>query len=123
MAVYSGPGPLTAAFLIREANGMYRSREEADVDGGLTGLQPGTLLQRDGVTGLYTRLTPTGTVAGILWEGIAESETAPNIVRRTVVVRDAEVHKTELVYAADATAAQIVTADTGLRALGLIPRL
>ena len=118
----TGPGPLTSAFLIRAANGMYRSREEADVSVPTdTALEPGTLLQVDEATGVYSRMT-TGAVAGILWEGIAASD-EPQVARRTVVVRDAEVHKTELIYPAGADAAAITAADVALRGLGLIPRL
>lgn len=128
MAIFEGPGPLTAAFLIREAHGMYRSREEVDVSvPANTELAPGTILGRVTATGAYARLAPTATdgtqtVAGILWEGIP-ADTAAQVARRTIVVRDAEVHKTELIYPAGATAPQITAADTGLRALGIIPRL
>lgn len=128
MAVITGPGPLMAAFLIREANGMYRSREEADVSVAAdVELAPGTILGRITATGAYVRHDPaasTGaqTVAGILLEGIAASEEA-QVARRTIVVRDAEVHKTELIYSAGANTAAITAADTALRGLGLIPRL
>lgn len=124
----TGPGPLMAAFLIREANGMYRSREEADVNvGANTALEPGTLLGRVTASGVYVRHAPGASdgsqnVAGILFEGIP-AKTAAQTARRTVVVRDCEVHKTELIYSAGANAAAITAADTALRALGIIPRL
>ena len=131
MAVYTGPGPLTAAFLISEANGMYRSREEVDVDGGEAGLDPGTLLKAPAGAGQpYTRAAAAETPVAILWEGIPTWNPADgtyaalaNVKRRTVVVRDAEVHKTELIYGTGSTGPQIAAADTALRALGIIPRL
>lgn len=131
MAVHpSGPGPLTAAFIIMPANGMYRSFEEANVTvPAATRLEPGTILGKTSATGVYGRHTPGGSggiqnVAGILYEGVVNDDpTNPVTVRRTVVVRDCEVHKTELIYSAGADAAAITAADTALRGLGLIPRL
>lgn len=130
MAVIEGPGPLTAAFLIREANGMYRSREEGDVRVAAGGtLNPGTILGRITASGLYVRHDPAASngsqnVAGILFEGISNVGNASQVtVRRTIVVRDCEVHKTELIYSAGADAAAITAADNALRGLGIIPRL
>lgn len=129
MARYSGPGPLTAAFLISEANGMYRSREEGDVTvPANTTLPPGTILGQTTDTGVYGRLDTAGedgteAAAGILFEGIYNDTDDSVTVRRTLVVRDCEVHKTELIYADGADDAAMTATDTALRGLGIIPRL
>jgi hypothetical protein len=116
-------GPGTAGFLVREANGMYRSREKVTVVGGADGLEPGTILGVVTASGNYARhnaaaVDGSEAEAGILFEAVPAGET----VDRTVVVRDAEVNGHHLIYEDGADAAQITTSDAALADLGIIVR-
>jgi len=94
----------TANFLVSEANGMYRSRDEGTVAAGATpGLIAGTILGKLTAGGNYVAYDPaaaTGaqTIAGILFEA------AVGTVKRTIVTRDCEVNGAHLVYQAGADA-------------------
>lgn len=115
-------------FLVSEANGMYRSREQAVIASGSGVVRAGTVLGRvtaDGADkGKFKPLAPaaadgTQTAAAILWEGC--DATAAD-VRRTVNVRDCEVHADVLVFAAGTTNNQKTAAMAALAALGIIGR-
>lgn len=112
----------TANFLVSEANGMYRSRDEGTVAAGTApGLIAGTILGKLTAGGNYVRYDPganTGAegIAGILFEA------AVGTVKRTVVTRDAEVNGAHLIYQAGANAAAKATANAALKALGIIVR-
>lgn len=112
----------TANFLVSEANGMYRSRDEGTVAAGSApGLLAGTILGKLTAGGNYVAYDPaasTGaqTIAGILFEA------AVGTVKRTIVTRDAEVNGAHLIYQSGANAAAKATANAALKALGLIVR-
>ena len=112
----------TANFLVSEANGMYRSRDEGTVAAGATpGLIAGTILGKLTAGGNYVAYDPaaaTGaqTIAGILFEA------AVGTVKRTIVTRDCEVNGAHLVYQAGANDAAKATANAALKALGIIVR-
>jgi hypothetical protein len=112
----------TAAFLVSEANGMYRSRDVGTVAAGAApGLAVGTILGRLTSGGNYVAYAPaaeTGaqTIAGILFEA------AVGTVKKTIVTRDCEVNGAHLVYQAGADAAAKATANAALKALGIIVR-
>lgn len=112
----------TAGFLVSEAQGMYRSREQLTVAGGAApGLVAGTLLGKLTAGGNYVRHAPgasdgSQTVAGILFEAVIGT------AKRTVVVRDAQVVGGNLTYSAGADASAIATANAALAALGIIVR-
>jgi hypothetical protein len=105
-----------ADFLVSEANGMYRSREEKTVNATVGELVVGTILSE--TADVFGGVAVDGTPAGILWETVPEGET----VQRTVVVRDAEVHAAALTYPDGATDAQKGAINDGLNALGIILR-
>jgi hypothetical protein len=115
-------GVRTAGFLVSEANGMYRSRDEVTVVGGTTpGLAAGTILGKLTADGNFVAYDPgaaTGaqTIAGVLYEG------AIGTVTRTVVTRDAEVVGAHLIYQSGANDAAKATANAALAALGIIVR-
>ncbi|KPH66042.1 head decoration protein [Novosphingobium sp. ST904] len=112
----------TAGFLISEAKGMYRSRDQVTVAGGASpGLVAGTILGKLTSGGNFVRYTPgasdgSQTVAGILFEGVVGT------AKRTVVSRDAQVVGAHLTYSAGADAAAIATANAALATLGIIVR-
>jgi len=112
----------TANFLVSEANGMYRSRDEGTVAAGAApGLVAGTILGIHTTTGHYVRYDPAATtgaetIAGILFEA------AVGTVKRTIVVRDCEVNGAHLIYQAGADDAAKATANAALAALGIIVR-
>lgn len=112
----------TANFIVSEANGMYRSRDQVTVAAGVApGLLAGTILGKLTAGGNYVAYDPaasTGaeTIAGILFEA------AVGTVKRTAVVRDAEVNGAHLIYQAGANAAAKATANAALTALGIIVR-
>lgn len=112
----------TAGFLVSEAQGMYRSREQVTVAGGAApGLLPGTILGKLTAGGNYVRYAPgasdgSQTVSGILFEGVVGT------AKRTIVARDAQVVGGNLTYSAGADAGAIATANTALAALGIIVR-
>ena len=112
----------TANFLVSEANGMYRSRDEVTVAAGAApGLLAGTILGKLTAGGNYVAYDPlaaTGAedIAGILFEA------AVGTVKRTVVTRDAEVNGAHLIYQDGADDAAKATANAALAALGIIVR-
>lgn len=112
----------TANFLVSEANGMYRSRDEGTVAAGAApGLLAGTIVGRLTAGGNYVAYAPaaeTGAeeIAGILFEA------AVGTVKRTIVVRDCEVNGAHLVYQSGANDAAKATANAALKALGIIVR-
>lgn len=112
----------TANFLVSEANGMYRSRDEGTVAAGAApGLLAGTILGKLTAGGNYVAYNPAGedgsqTIAGILFEA------AVGTVKRTIVTRDAEVNGAHLIYQAGANDAAKATANAALKALGIIVR-
>jgi hypothetical protein len=112
----------TANFLVSEANGMYRSREEGTVAAGAApGLLAGTILGRLTAGGNLVALdsdaeTGAEDVAGILFES------AIGTVKRTIVVRDCEVNGAHLIYPSGATENDKATINTALAALGIIVR-
>lgn len=112
----------TANFLVMEANGMYRSRDEGVVAAGAApGLAAGTILGKLTAGGNYVTYDPgaaTGaqTIAAILFEA------AVGTIKRTVVTRDAEVNGAHLIYQAGANDAAKATANAALAALGIIVR-
>lgn len=112
----------TANFLVSEANGMYRSRDEVTVAAGAApGLLAGTILGKLTSGGNYVAYDPGAssgaqTIAGILFEA------AIGTVKRTVVTRDCEVNGAHLIYQAGANDAAKATANAAFKALGIIVR-
>lgn len=112
----------TANFIVSEAANIYRSREEVTVAAGAApGLLAGRILGKLTANGNYVAYDPaaaTGAedIAGILFEA------AVGTVKRTVVVRDAEVNGAHLIYQAGAHDAAKATANAALAALGIIVR-
>lgn len=112
----------TANFLVSEANGMYRSRDEGVVAAGaLPGLLAATILGKLTAGGNYVRYDPAATtgaqtIAGILFED------AVGTVKKTIVTRDAEVNGAHLIYQNGANDAAKATANAALKALGIIVR-
>lgn len=112
----------TANFLVSEANGMYRSRDEGTVAAGnAPGLLAGTILGRLTVGDNFVALdsdAETGAegVAGILFEA------AVGTVRRTIVTRDCEVNGAHLIYPEGATDGDKATVNAALATLGIIVR-
>lgn len=112
----------TAGFLISEAQGMYRSREQVTVAGGASpGLVAGTILGKLTSGGNYVQYAPgasdgSQTIAGILFER------AVGTVKRTIIVRSAQVAGGNLTYSVGADSAAIATANAALTALGIIVR-
>lgn len=117
------PASGAAGYLVSEASGMYRSREEVTVASGAAARLPGTVLGRLTAGGNYVPHVIAGadgsqTVSGILFEEIATGTTA----KRTISARDCEVVGAHLIYPAGATAPQIATINAALAALGIIVR-
>lgn len=112
----------SANFLVSEANGMYRSRDEGVVAAGAApGLIAGTILGKLTSGGNFVRYDPGAsngaqTIAGILWEA------AVGTVKKTVVTRDAEVNGAHLIYQNGANDAAKATANAALKTLGIIVR-
>ncbi|GHC79443.1 head decoration protein [Limoniibacter endophyticus] len=112
----------TATFLVSEANGMYRSRDEATVAAGAApGLLAGTILGKLTAGGNFVRYNAAAStgaeeVAGILFEA------AIGTVKRTIVTRDCEVNGAHLIYPEGADDAAKATANAALAALGIIVR-
>lgn len=111
-------------YLVSEAAGMYRSREQGVIASGSGVLKPGAVLGKLTASGKYVPLNPaasTGaqTAVAILWEG-CDATTAD--VRRTVTVRDCEVHADVLVFTAGTTDNQKTAALASLAAAGVIGR-
>lgn len=111
----------TAGFLVSEANGMYRSRDEGTVAAGTDGLLVGTVLGKLTTGGNFVALdtaaaTGAENAAGILFEA------AVGTVRRTVVTRDAEVNGAHLIYPDGSTDTDKATINAALAGLGIIVR-
>lgn len=111
-----------ASFLVSEANGMYRSRDVGVVAAGSApGLLAGTILGKLTSGGNFVTYDPAAsngaqTIAAILFEA------AIGTVKCTLVTRDCEVNGAHLVYQAGANDAAKATANTALKALGIIVR-
>ncbi|MCW4114749.1 head decoration protein [Aurantimonas sp. MSK8Z-1] len=113
-----------AHYIVSEAAGMYRSREQGVVASGSGVLKPGAVLGKVTASGKFKPLAPgasdgTQTAAAILWEGC---DATSGDVRRTLTVRDTEVHADVLVWAAGVTDAQKTAAMASLAAVGIIGR-
>jgi hypothetical protein len=120
--ILSMPVTGRAGYLVSEASGMYRSRDEGTVVA-TAALASGTVLGRLTADGNYVAHAVggaggVGTVSGILFEGIEANTTA----KRTITVRDCEVNGAHLIYPTGATAPQIATINAALAALGIIVR-
>ena len=117
---FSGAGH----YLVSEANGMYRSREQGIVAGGSGVLKPGAVMGTVTASGKYAPLDPdaedgTETASAILWEGCDATD---EDVRRTFTVRDSEVHADVLAWADGVDDAEKTAALAELAALGIIGR-
>lgn len=114
--------PATSAqFIVSEANG-YRSREDVTVDASGGALEAGTVLGIVTSSGKYVRHAHGASdgsedAVGVLLNPIGAVEEAA-----TVIVRDAEVRKSDLTYSNGANATQIAATDAALSALGITPR-
>jgi hypothetical protein len=117
-----------AHYIVSEANGMYRSREQGIVASGSGVLKSGTVMGRitaDGATkGQYKPYAPgasdgSQTAAAILWEGCDATSAT---VRRTFTVRDTEVHADVLVWGGSVNDTQKNAALAALAAAGIISR-
>ncbi len=120
-------GARKAQFLISEANG-YRSREQGTVTvAGDTTLEAGSILGIVTSSGKYVRHAAGASngsqnEAGILYENLVNTTGSAVDFTATVVVRDAEVTKTDLTYEAGADAAQETASNAALAALGIATR-
>lgn len=119
----------TGSFLVSEANG-YRSRESIIVAQGAGKLPAGTVLARltaDVGAGKAGEFVPylaggasgAGAFGAICYEPIDATAAAVNV---TGIVRDAEIQRAALVFAAGNDAAAQNAAFTGMAALGLALR-
>lgn len=114
-----------AHYIVSEAAGMYRSREQIVISSGSGVLKPGTVLGKVTASGKYAPHDPAGangteTAAAILWEGCDATD---EDVRRTATVRDTEVHADVLVWGAGVTTDQHKTdALADLAGAGIIAR-
>ena len=121
-------GKRNYAFLVSEANGMYRSRQEVTVtvpaDSTIT---PGTVMGVITASGKFvTQLAASDNgsqaAAGLLL--VAQTNTTDSAIDvvATVIRRDAEVVQSELKYDPAANAAAIIAVNVALAALGIIVR-
>ncbi len=107
------------AFIVSEANG-YRSRDKGTVATGET-LLPGAVVGIVTAGGALKEYNPGNSdgsevVAGIILKSpAADTEAA-------YLARDAEVNASELVWFSGASAGQITAGETGLKAVGIVPR-
>ena len=114
-------GRNTAEFMISEAN-PHRSRDEVTVAAGSApGLAAGTVLGTLTSGGNFVIVAPNAsdgseTASGILWEA------AVGTVKRTVVVRDAEINGAHLIWPTGISDQNKATAIGQLKALGIIVR-
>ena len=104
------------AFLSSESNGN-RSREQIVVKDG-TVLEAGQLYSLD-VDEKAIAYADGATVAGVAFDNVSPVGVDGKVA---MIVRDAEVIKGELLVFSGATEANISTAVTGLKALGIIVR-
>ncbi|MBN9052494.1 MAG: head decoration protein [Rhizobiales bacterium] len=113
----------TAHYLISEANG-YRSRDVGVIASGSGKLDSGAVLGRVTASKKLVPIAPAASdgsqnAAAILYEA-ADATSAD--VRRTLTVRDAEVHAAVLVWPAGTTDNQKTAALAQLAALGIAAR-
>lgn len=113
----------TGHFIVREANG-YRSRHAALIAAGAGKLNAGAVLGKITASGKYAPLNPgagdgSETAVAVLYEGCDATD---GDVRRTMIVRDAEIHADVLIYADGVTDAQKTAALADLASAGLIAR-
>ena len=114
----------SAHYIVSEAANIYRSREMGTIAAGSGVLNAGAVLGMATATGAYGPFNPaatdgTQTAAAILWEGCDATDAA---VRRTLTVRDTEVHADVLEWADGVTDAQKSTALASLEDQGIIAR-
>lgn len=109
-------GKQAGEFLACEANGT-RSREEVVVKDGEV-LVAGQLFSLD-VNEKAITYVDGATVAGIAFDNVSPSGADGKVA---AIVRDAEVVEASLVVFTGATTANIATAVSGLKALGIITR-
>ena len=116
------------AFLVSEANGMYRSRQEVTVTVPANStIVPGTIMGKITTGGKFVAQLAASddgseTPAGLLLVPQTNTTGSAIDVVATIVARDAEVVKTEITYDPAANAAAILAADVALAALGIIVR-
>ena len=113
-----------AHYIVSEAHGMYRSREQGVVASGSGVLKPGAVLGQRAADEKYVPFDPTAdtgaqTAVAILWEGC---DATNEDVRRTLTVRDTEVHADVLVFADGTTDNQKTAALASLASAGIIGR-
>ena len=117
-------GQYPGGFLIWEVLRDY-TRETVTIASGAGKLAPGTVLGKITTGGKYTVLTPGASngsqnAAGILWgQADATDADAPAVV---LVRGPAIVNRHEIIWPEAATEAQITTATTALKALGILQR-
>lgn len=117
-------GQYPGGFLIWEVLRDY-TRETVTIASGAGKLAPGTVLGKITSGGNYTVLTPGASngsqnAAGILWgQADATDADAPGVV---LVRGPAIVNRHEIIWPEAATEAQITTATTALKALGILQR-
>ncbi len=122
MTVFS-EGRYTAEFLVSEANGTL-SRDVVTIMSGAGELAAGAVLGKVTASGKYTALAPAANdgseaAAAILYEG---ADVTAADVKRTSVLRDAEVNGAELVWPTGITEPQKATAISQLAAHGILVR-
>lgn len=110
-------------FIVREANG-YRSRDAGVIASGAGRLDAGAVLGRVTDTGFYVPLAPgasdgSQTAAAILYEG-CDARTSNQ--RRTLIVRECEVHAEVLVYDDSVTDPQKTAALSDLASAHIVAR-
>lgn len=111
-------------YIVSEAHGMYRSREQGVIASGAGVLKAGAVLGQVTATDKYVPFDPDGAdgsenAAAILFEGCDATDAD---VRRTLTVRDTEVHADVLVFAEGTTDAQKTAAMASLASAGIIGR-
>ena len=117
-------GQYPGGFLVWEVLRDY-TRETVTIASGAGKLAPGTVLGKITSGGKYTVLTPGASngsqnAAGILWgQADVTDADAPGVV---LVRGPAIVNRHEIIWPEAATEAQITTATTALKALGIILR-
>ncbi len=109
-------------FIVSEANG-YRSREVVTVDNGAD-LVAGTVLGKITAGGKYIACDQdagdgSDTAAGVLY---ADAAAASAEVQAVAIVRDAEVNREDLTFAAANDAGEITELIGDLKAIGIIVR-
>ena len=111
-------------FLVWEVLRDY-TRETVTIASGAGKIAPSTVLGKITTGGKYTGLAPAATngsqtPAGILWAGV--DATAADALGVVILRGPAIVNRSELIWPAGATDAQITAAITALAALGILLR-